>query len=50
MLQCKLNFFIIRDAFVYAASADIRGLDPVIKILGEVVLRPQLSKNEVIQF
>ncbi|KAK6641341.1 hypothetical protein RUM44_013050 [Polyplax serrata] len=36
-----------RDAFVYAASADIRGLDPVIKILGEVVLRPQLSKNEV---
>lgn len=36
-----------RDTFIYAISADSRGLDAVSKILGEVVLRPQLSLQEV---
>uniref|UniRef100_A0A1B6GTY3 Mitochondrial-processing peptidase subunit alpha n=1 Tax=Cuerna arida TaxID=1464854 RepID=A0A1B6GTY3_9HEMI len=36
-----------RDTFVYAASADVRGLEAVIKILGDVVFRPQLSLEEV---
>ncbi|GLH08524.1 Mitochondrial-processing peptidase subunit alpha [Gryllus bimaculatus] len=36
-----------RDTFVYAASADSRGLDPVIKVLGEIVLRPQISVAEM---
>ncbi|KAG8319691.1 hypothetical protein J6590_086315 [Homalodisca vitripennis] len=36
-----------RDTFVYAASADVRGLEAVIKILGDVVFRPQLSLDEV---
>lgn len=36
-----------RDTFVYAASADSRGLEPVTHILSEVVLRPQLSDDEV---
>lgn len=38
----------LRDAFVYAASADINGLDPVIKVLGEVTLRPKLAPEEVV--
>uniref|UniRef100_A0A1B6MP28 Mitochondrial-processing peptidase subunit alpha n=1 Tax=Graphocephala atropunctata TaxID=36148 RepID=A0A1B6MP28_9HEMI len=36
-----------RDTFVYAASADVRGLEAVIKILGDVIFRPQLSPEEV---
>lgn len=36
-----------RDTFIYAASADTRGLDQVTKVLSEVVLRPQLKPDEV---
>jgi processing peptidase subunit alpha len=36
-----------RDTFIYAASADSRGLDAVTKVLAEVVLRPQLKPEEV---
>lgn len=36
-----------RDTFIYAASADSRGLDQVTKVLAEVVLRPQLKEEEV---
>ncbi|XP_066994221.1 mitochondrial-processing peptidase subunit alpha [Anabrus simplex] len=36
-----------RDTFIYAASADRRGLDAVTRVLGEVVLRPQISINEM---
>ncbi|XP_063224768.1 mitochondrial-processing peptidase subunit alpha [Bacillus rossius redtenbacheri] len=36
-----------RDTFIYAASADVRGLDAVTKILGEIVLRPQISVSEM---
>ncbi|XP_070492848.1 mitochondrial-processing peptidase subunit alpha [Chironomus tepperi] len=36
-----------RDTFIYAASADSRGLDQVTKVLGEVVMRPQLKSEEV---
>lgn len=36
-----------RDTFIYAASADSRGLDQVTKVLSEVVLRPQLKVDEV---
>lgn len=36
-----------RDTFIYAASADSRGLDSVTKVLAEVVLRPQLKPEEV---
>lgn len=36
-----------RDTFIYAASADSRGLDQVTKVLGEVVMRPQLKIEEV---
>ncbi|CRK87270.1 CLUMA_CG001072, isoform A [Clunio marinus] len=36
-----------RDTFIYAASADSRGLDQVTKVLAEVVLRPQLKPEEV---
>jgi processing peptidase subunit alpha len=36
-----------RDTFIYAASADSRGLDSVTKVLSEVVLRPQLKPEEV---
>lgn len=37
----------IRDTFVYAASADVRGLEAVIKILGNVIFQPQLTMEEV---
>ncbi|KAL1131730.1 hypothetical protein AAG570_011343, partial [Ranatra chinensis] len=36
-----------RDTFVYASSADRRGLDSVVQILGEVILRPQITAEEV---
>lgn len=36
-----------RDTFVYAASADSRGLEPVTKILADVVLRPKIRSNEL---
>lgn len=36
-----------RDTFIYAASADSRGLDEVTKVLAEVVLRPQIKSEEV---
>lgn len=36
-----------RDTFVYAASAERRGLDTVLQILGDIVLRPQITEDEV---
>lgn len=42
-----VKFFSFRDTFVYAISADNRGLDAVTNILAEVVLRPQISESEV---
>lgn len=36
-----------RDTFVYAASADSRGLESVSRILADVVLRPKLAIEEV---
>ncbi|KAL0276278.1 UNVERIFIED_CONTAM: hypothetical protein PYX00_003884 [Menopon gallinae] len=36
-----------RDVFVYAASADSRGIDTVARILAEVTLRPRVTNEEV---
>lgn len=36
-----------RDTFVYAASAERRGLDIVTQVLGDIVLRPQITDEEV---
>lgn len=36
-----------RDTFVYAASAERRGLDIVTQVLGDIVLRPQITEEEV---
>uniref|UniRef100_A0A8D8V1Q5 Mitochondrial-processing peptidase subunit alpha n=1 Tax=Cacopsylla melanoneura TaxID=428564 RepID=A0A8D8V1Q5_9HEMI len=36
-----------RDTFIYAASAATSGLDTVVKILGDVVLRPKFSEEEM---
>lgn len=36
-----------RDTFVYAASAERRGLDTVVQILGDIVLRPQITEDEI---
>ncbi|KAK1119391.1 hypothetical protein K0M31_013222 [Melipona bicolor] len=36
-----------RDTFVYAASAERRGLDTVVQILGDIVLRPQITQEEI---
>ncbi|KAF5301161.1 hypothetical protein FQA39_LY10839 [Lamprigera yunnana] len=36
-----------RDTFIYAASAYTRGLDDIVKLLGEVVLRPRITNEEV---
>lgn len=40
-------FKFFRDTFIYAASADVRGLEPVMKVLADVVLRPTISDEEV---
>lgn len=36
-----------RDTFVYAASAERRGLDIVTQVLGDIVLRPKITEEEV---
>ena len=36
-----------RDTFLYAASVDNRGLEQTIEVLGDVVLRPQFSPEEM---
>lgn len=36
-----------RDTFIYAASAYSSGLDDVMKLLGEVTLRPNITSEEV---
>jgi len=36
-----------RDTFLYAASVDSRGLEPTVEILGDVVLRPRLTQEEI---
>lgn len=36
-----------RDTFIYAASAERRGLDTVVQILSDIVLRPQITEDEV---
>ena len=36
-----------RDTFLYAASVDSRGLEATIDILGDVVLRPQITEEEL---
>ncbi|KAF5281083.1 hypothetical protein FQR65_LT14858 [Abscondita terminalis] len=36
-----------RDTFIYAASAYTSGVDDVVKLLGEVVLRPRITDEEV---
>lgn len=36
-----------RDTFIYAASADSRGLESVTRVLAEVVLRPRLEAMEI---
>ena len=43
-----INYKILfRDTFLYAASVDSRGLDATVEILGEVVLRPQITDDEL---
>ncbi|XP_074113534.1 mitochondrial-processing peptidase subunit alpha [Cotesia typhae] len=36
-----------RDTFIYAASAESQGLDTVTKILGDIVLRPAITEDEL---
>ncbi|XP_018361268.1 PREDICTED: mitochondrial-processing peptidase subunit alpha isoform X3 [Trachymyrmex cornetzi] len=36
-----------RDTFVYAASAERRGLDIVTQVLSDIVLRPQITEKEL---
>ena len=41
------HLLISRDTFLYAASVDSRGLEPTVDILGDVVLRPLLTDDEL---
>lgn len=41
------SFLFSRDTFVYAASADVKGLPAVINVLSDVVLRPQITPEEI---
>jgi processing peptidase subunit alpha len=36
-----------RDTFLYAASVDSRGLEATVEIIADVVLRPEMSDEEV---
>ncbi|XP_047350936.1 mitochondrial-processing peptidase subunit alpha [Vespa velutina] len=37
-----------RDTFIYAASAECHGLDTVTNILGEIVMRPKITEEEIL--
>ena len=45
--EAHFKWFISRDTFLYAASVDSRGLEPTVDILGDVVLRPLLTDDEL---
>lgn len=36
-----------RDSFIYASSADRRGIETVTRVLAEAVLRPKLEESEI---
>lgn len=36
-----------RDTFIYAASAERKGLNSITQILADIVLRPQITEDEV---
>ena len=36
-----------RDTLIYATSVEARGMAEAVKILSEVILRPQLQQEEV---
>lgn len=36
-----------RDTFIYAASAERKGLNSTTQILADIVLRPQITDDEV---
>lgn len=36
-----------RDTFIYAASAYTSGLNDIIELLGETILRPQITATEI---
>lgn len=40
-------YSVFRDTFIYAASVETSAVDVAIKVLGEVVLRPKLTSQEV---
>lgn len=46
VLQISI-FFIFRDAVIYAASVESKGLEPIIEMLSEVVWRPLITQPEV---
>ena len=36
-----------RDTFIYAASAERKGLNAVTQVLADIVLRPMITEDEV---
>jgi len=40
-------FFCYRDVVLYAASANRKYVDNIIKVLADVVLRPRITEDEV---
>jgi len=40
-------FFCYRDVVLYAASANRKHVDNIIKVLADVVLRPRITEDEV---
>ena len=44
----NLDFMVLyRDTLIYATSVESRGMGEAVKILSEVILRPQLQAEEV---
>ena len=42
------SLFVCRDSLIYAMSANRNGLEEVVDILSEVILRPKITDDEVI--
>lgn len=44
------SFFCYRDVVLYAASANRKYVDNIIKVLADVVLRPRITEDEVTKY
>lgn len=50
LFVCNNLFSCYRDVVLYAASANRKYVDNIIKVLADVVLRPRITEDEVTKY